>query len=52
MFILYIVLFLGGLYLFGTAFSVTEWQGLIFFAGIISISLGLALAFRQNREKS
>ncbi|WP_170285743.1 hypothetical protein [Microbacterium rhizomatis] len=51
MFILYIVLFLGGMYLFGFAFTVDSWQGLIFFAGIVCVSLALALAFRQTREK-
>ncbi|WP_375385151.1 hypothetical protein [uncultured Microbacterium sp.] len=52
MFILYIVLFLGGMYLFGFAFTVDSWQGLIFFAGLMCVSLALALAFRQTREKS
>ena len=36
MFILYIVLFLGGFYLFGAAFNAEAWQALIFTAGILS----------------
>ena len=43
MFIVYGVLFLLGIYLFGLAFSLEAWQGLVFFGGILSVSLALAL---------
>ena len=45
MFIVYGVLFLLGMFLFGLTFSLTAWQGLVFFAGILVISLALALPF-------
>ncbi len=36
-----LVLFLAGFYLMATAFSISEFQLPVFFAGIISSSLGL-----------
>ncbi|WP_200948632.1 hypothetical protein [Microbacterium sp. Root61] len=43
MFIVAMVLFLGGMYLFGLAFTITEWQGLVFVLGILAISAALAI---------
>lgn len=50
MFILYGVLFLLGFYLFGLAFTVSVAPGLIFIAGILSISLALALPIHFHRK--
>jgi len=50
MFIVYLVLFLGGFYLFGAAFNAEAWQGLIFTAGILSVSLALGLLFHGHRK--
>jgi hypothetical protein len=50
MFIVYMVLFLGGFYLFGAAFNVEGWEGLIFTAGILSVSLALGLVFHGHRK--
>lgn len=50
-FIIALVLFVGSFYLFGLAFTATEFQALIFFAGIVAVSLGFAvpLHFRRSR---
>lgn len=50
MFIVYLVLFLGGFYLFGAAFNAEAWQGLIFIAGILSVSLAVGLLFHGHRK--
>jgi hypothetical protein len=50
MFIVYMVLFLGGFYLFGLAFNVEAFQGLIFTAGILAVSLALGLMTWSNRK--
>ncbi|WP_298868598.1 hypothetical protein [Microbacterium sp.] len=47
-FIVFMVLFLGGFYLFGLAWSVPEGQGFVFSAGIILVSLALAYGMRQR----
>lgn len=52
MFILYAVLFLGGFYLFGLAFAVDSWQSVIFTAGILLVSLAVALPIHFSRHKS
>ena len=50
MFIVYLVLFIGGMYLFGAAFSAPEgWQALVFVSGLVAISVALALTFRKDR---
>jgi hypothetical protein len=38
-----LVLFIVGIYLFGLAFTVTSFQAIIFFAGIIAVSLAIAI---------
>ena len=50
MFILYIVVFLGGFYLFGAAFTAESWQGLIFTAGILSVSLAVGILFHSRKS--
>lgn len=43
MFIVALVLFVAGMWLTGFAFSLEEWQGLVFVAGILSVSAALAI---------
>lgn len=50
LFALYLVLFLGGFYLFGAAFTATAFQGLIFTAGLLAVSLAVALLFHTQRR--
>ena len=50
LYILYLLLFLGGFYLFGAAFTVDAWQGLIFTGGILAVSLALALCLHTSRR--
>lgn len=50
MFVVYLVLFLGGFWLFGLAFTVDAWQGLIFGAGILVVSLAVGLLFHARRS--
>jgi hypothetical protein len=50
LFALYVVLFLVGFYLFGMAFTAEAWQGLIFTAGILSVSLAVGLLFHTQRR--
>lgn len=49
-FVIALVLFLGSFYLFGLAFTVEEFQALIFVAGIACVTLGFAvpLHFRKG----
>jgi Leu/Phe-tRNA-protein transferase len=42
-FILAFVLFLGGMYLFGFAFSIDAWQAPVFVGGILAVSLAIAI---------
>ncbi len=50
MFIVYLVLFMGGMYLFGAAFNAPEgWQAIVFVSGLLAISVALALIFRRNK---
>jgi len=45
-FLVALVLFLGGLALFGYSFAFAEeWRGLTFFGGIAAVALSLALPF-------
>jgi hypothetical protein len=50
LFVLYLVLFLAGFFLFGAAFTATGFQGLIFTAGILAVSLAVALLFHTQRR--
>ncbi|MDT0156970.1 hypothetical protein Q9R19_04935 [Microbacterium sp. ARD32] len=47
-FIVFLVLFLGGFYLFGIAEDVPGAQGVVFSAGLIAVSLALAYVMRQR----
>lgn len=47
-FIVFIVLFLGGFYLFSISWSLPTAQGVVFSAGIILVSLALAYVMRQR----
>jgi hypothetical protein len=45
-FLVAFVVFVGGLLLFGYAFSVPEaWAALLFFSGIIAVAISLAIPF-------
>ncbi|WP_309065285.1 hypothetical protein [Microbacterium sp.] len=46
-FIVFLVLFVGGIVLFGIAHELPAAQGLVFTAGIIAVSLSLAWVMRQ-----
>jgi hypothetical protein len=50
LFALYLVLFLAGFWLFGAAFTAESFQGLIFTAGLLSVSLAVALLFHTQRR--
>lgn len=42
-FIIYVVLFLGGFWLLGIAHELPSFQGPVFVAGILAVSLGLGI---------
>ncbi len=44
-FVVSIVIFLGSLYLFGLAFSVTGWEVPIFVAGLVGVALAYIIPF-------
>lgn len=46
-FIVFIVLFVGGIFLFGIAHELPAAQGVVFTAGIVAVSLAMAWAMRQ-----
>ncbi|MFV0374396.1 hypothetical protein [Microbacterium sp.] len=50
MVIVFSLLFLLGFYLFGLAFNIPEWGGLIFAAGILSVTLALAIPVHFARK--
>lgn len=45
MFVLYLALFLGGIYLMGSAFNVAGVEGLVFTGGLLLTSLAVGLPF-------
>ncbi|WP_313354987.1 hypothetical protein [Microbacterium sp.] len=47
-FIVFLVLFLGGMWLLGAAWEMPAWQGVAFSAGIIMVSLAMAYVMRQR----
>ena len=49
MFILSLILFVGGLFLFGVAFMVTSLNGLVFSAGIIAVCLAMAIPMFKSQ---
>ncbi|MGI6879771.1 hypothetical protein [Microbacterium sp. gxy059] len=50
MFLLSLILFLGGMALFAVAFMVTSFQGVVFAGGIIAICLAMALPMFATRK--
>lgn len=51
-FVLAIILFVGGMYLFGLAITLTSLQGLVFFAGIVAVSLAIAIPVHFLNSRS
>ncbi|WP_345751275.1 hypothetical protein [Microbacterium rhizophilus] len=49
MFIISLLLFLGGFALFGLAFNIDVLQGLVFAAGIIAVCLAMALPMHFSK---
>lgn len=47
-FIIFIILFVGGIVLLGISWELPTAQGVVFSAGILAISLALAYAMRQR----
>lgn len=47
-FVVYIVLFIGGMVLLGIAHELPAFQGAVFVAGILSISLAMAFIMRAH----
>ena len=47
-FIVFMVLFLGGFWLFGAAWEMPAWQGVAFSGGIVHVSLARAYVMRQR----
>lgn len=43
MYIIAMILFVGGVYLFGLAFQLPAFQAVVFFAGIVAVGLAMAL---------
>ncbi|WP_162622941.1 hypothetical protein [Microbacterium suaedae] len=50
MFILALILFLGGLFLFAVAFMVSSFQGLVFALGILAVCLAMALPMFKSAK--
>lgn len=51
MFIVYSVLFVLGLYLFGLSFNLESMQGVVFTLGLLSVSAALALCLHLPAAK-
>jgi hypothetical protein len=49
-FIIAMAAFVFGFFLFGLAFSVTAFQAVIFFAGIVAVSLAVAIPMHMLRD--
>ena len=47
-FIIYLVLFVGGIVLMGLAQGLAEWNALVFCAGLIIVCLAMAWMMRQS----
>ncbi|MET0805655.1 MAG: hypothetical protein ABWX66_01085 [Lacisediminihabitans sp.] len=48
-YVISMVLFVGGIFLFGYAFSVPSIEAILFFLGIIAVSLSLYLPFHVHK---
>lgn len=51
-FVIAMVFFVGGILLMGYAFELTEGMAIMFFGGILSISLAIAIPFHLLGEQS
>jgi hypothetical protein len=51
-FVIAMVLFVGGMLLMGFAFRLTEGMAIMFFGGIIAVSLSLAIPFHLLGKQS
>jgi len=51
MFVVYMLMFLAGFYLFGLAFTITSMQGLVFVLGLLLVSGALALCLHLPAAK-
>ncbi|GGO64199.1 hypothetical protein GCM10010910_18480 [Microbacterium nanhaiense] len=49
MFIISLILFVGGLFLFGVAFMVTSFHGLVFTAGILAVCVSMAIPMFRSQ---
>ena len=52
MFIISLLLFLGGLFLFGVAYMVTSFQGLVFTAGILAVCVAMAIPMFRSQWRT
>ena len=52
LFVLYLILLLGGMYLVGSAFAAPFLPALVFVAGVLCISLAVALPLAAQRYDS
>lgn len=44
-FLLSLTLFVGGIYLIGEAWSIPQWEGVVFFGGILGVTLSFFIPF-------
>ena len=49
MFIISLILFIGGLFLFGVAFMVSSLNGLVFVCGILAVCLAMAIPMFRSQ---
>ncbi|WP_156888086.1 hypothetical protein [Microbacterium indicum] len=50
MFLLSLILFVGGIFLFGVAFMVPSFHAVVFAAGIIAVCLAMALPMMDSQR--
>lgn len=51
-FIVFLVLFLGGIVLMGIAHELPAWQGAVFAGGILAVSLGMGLVIHSPSNET
>ena len=52
MFIISLIFFIGGLLLFGVAYMVTSFQGLVFTAGILAVCVAMAIPMFRSQWRT
>jgi len=52
MFIISLIFFIGGLFLFGVAYMVTAFQGLVFTAGILAVCVAMAIPMFRSQWRT